>query len=199
MGIVPFHFIKLVILLTAINCSLNIFFGNADLARMLAVVSCFSFLVICCSSRTLPIILSRAFIAEISATTSPTSLSSSRVCAKCGSRRSGALSCCARGGAWFKKCGDAGDEQFDHTWAEGVQACKSSSTIFKSPLEVMIRPVDTMVYPQNIAAPLSVARQQTNVDRPDSVFSAGTTEWKGRVGLAKVVVHICVLFFSLLP
>ena len=47
------------------------------------------------------------------------------VCPKCGiAKKSGKLSCCARGGAWFKKCGDAGSTKFDHTWAEGIQACE---------------------------------------------------------------------------
>ena len=47
------------------------------------------------------------------------------ICFKCGTKKSGKLSCCAPGGAWFKKCGDAGESNFDHTWAEGVQACKT--------------------------------------------------------------------------
>ena len=47
-------------------------------------------------------------------------------CARCGTRKkSGQRSCCARGGAWFKKCGDLGDSKFDHTWYEGIWACKS--------------------------------------------------------------------------
>ena len=50
------------------------------------------------------------------------------VCRKCGIiKQSGKLSCCARGGAWFKKCGDAGDSNFEHTWVEGIQACKGKS------------------------------------------------------------------------
>ena len=49
-------------------------------------------------------------------------------CPKCGAtRKSGTLSCCARGGAWFKKCGDVGDTRFDYTWAGGIQICKSGS------------------------------------------------------------------------
>ena len=52
--------------------------------------------------------------------------STKAVCPKCGTvKKSDKRSCCARGGAWFKNCGDAGDTQFDHTWLEGVQACKS--------------------------------------------------------------------------
>ena len=50
------------------------------------------------------------------------------VCPKCGIlKKSGKLNCCARGGAWFKNCGDVGHSNFDHTWAEGIQACKSKS------------------------------------------------------------------------
>ena len=48
-------------------------------------------------------------------------------CTKCGTiKKSGKRSCCARGGAWFKNCGDAGDTKFDHTWVQGIQACKSA-------------------------------------------------------------------------
>ena len=47
------------------------------------------------------------------------------MCPKCGKKKdSGKLSCCIRGGAWFQNCGDPGDPNFDHTWFEGVQACK---------------------------------------------------------------------------
>ena len=57
--------------------------------------------------------------------TVPTSIVVKPVCRICGrSKNSGKSSCCARGGAWFKKCGDMDDTQFEHTWAEGVQACK---------------------------------------------------------------------------
>ena len=66
---------------------------------------------------------------KIAATT--TADTDRNVCRKCGiTNKSGKLSCCARGGAWFKKCGDAGDSNFDHTWLEGVLACKSSKLIY---------------------------------------------------------------------
>ena len=49
-------------------------------------------------------------------------------CDKCGvTKTSGKLSCCARGGAWFKNCGDAGDTHVDHTWVEGIHVCKRRS------------------------------------------------------------------------
>ena len=47
-------------------------------------------------------------------------------CPKCNLlKKSGQLSCCARGAAWFKKCGDPGDSRFEHTWLQGKQACNS--------------------------------------------------------------------------
>ena len=46
-------------------------------------------------------------------------------CPKCSTiKKSGQRSCCFRGGAWFKNCGDVGDTRFEHTWGEGIQACK---------------------------------------------------------------------------
>ena len=48
-------------------------------------------------------------------------------CPTCGTiKQTGKLSCCTRGGAWFKQCGDFGDSNFDHTWSEGIEACKGS-------------------------------------------------------------------------
>ena len=48
------------------------------------------------------------------------------VCPKCGiAKKSGKISCCGRGGSWFDKCGGAGDTKVDHTWHEGLQACKA--------------------------------------------------------------------------
>ena len=45
-------------------------------------------------------------------------------CASCGTNSVGKRSCCVLGGSWFGNCGDAGDSNFDHTWFEGIQACK---------------------------------------------------------------------------
>ena len=60
-------------------------------------------------------------------------ISTSRVgspaCSACGLIKvSGKLSCCARGGAWFKRCGDDGDTKVEHTWLEGIEACRSKLT-----------------------------------------------------------------------
>merc|ERR1712224_521879 len=45
-------------------------------------------------------------------------------CPKCGTfEKSGRVSCCAPGGAWFKNCGGAGNVNVGHKWFEGIQAC----------------------------------------------------------------------------
>ena len=47
------------------------------------------------------------------------------LCPKCQPvAKTGILSCCARGGSWFHMCGDPGDPNVDHTWNEGIEACK---------------------------------------------------------------------------
>ena len=57
----------------------------------------------------------------------PTSTMASSLCFTCGIiKKFGKYSCCARGGTWFKKCGDEGDTTIDHTWTEGIQACKGT-------------------------------------------------------------------------
>ena len=58
-------------------------------------------------------------------TGNPSVTNPSSTCSKCGPTNSGKLSCCSRGGTWFRNCGDAGDPKFDHTWSEGMEACKS--------------------------------------------------------------------------
>ena len=50
----------------------------------------------------------------------------SSVCLECGTfKKSGKISCCGRGGSWFGNCGSVGSIHFDHTWYEGIRACKS--------------------------------------------------------------------------
>ena len=48
------------------------------------------------------------------------------VCPKCGAiHNSGKISCCGRGGFWFRNCGAAGNTKLEHTWQEGIRACKA--------------------------------------------------------------------------
>ena len=55
-----------------------------------------------------------------------TTIATTSLCPECGvTRKSGVMSCCAKGGSWFGKCGGADDTSVDHTWYEGVQVCKA--------------------------------------------------------------------------
>ena len=57
-------------------------------------------------------------------TASTTTISSA--CPKCGTiAKSGKSSCCGRSGSWFENCGRAGNAKLDHTWYEGIQACRT--------------------------------------------------------------------------
>ena len=132
--------------------------------------------------------------AEAPIATSPSLVSSSNRCAKCGTiKKSGKRSCCARGGAWFKNCGDAGETPFGHTWAEGVQACKGFPSFASADpsLQVLLN-AGTIVYPLNTAEP---RKQKTNDSRADSI--ANTLDSSGVVGIAKDAVCVCVLFIIL--
>ena len=133
---------------------------------------------------------------DIPATTSLSAVSRTRGCLKCGSgRKLGVLSCCARGGTWFKKCGDARDTEFDHTWAEGIKACKSFTTAIKSSVDVKLPHGGAIVYPPNTTHVQNYIQQQTNIERLRSICNTGTTDSKGRVGFAKVI--FCIYIFIL--
>ena len=55
-----------------------------------------------------------------------TTMAISSVCLKCGTiGKSGKMSCCGRSGSWFGNCGRAANSKLDHTWHEGIQACKT--------------------------------------------------------------------------
>ena len=95
-----------------------------------------------------------------------TSVIRSKRCPKCGKvKKSGKRSCCARGGTWFEKCGDADNANFDHTWMEGIQACDD----FEISLSVvdMARAIllhGTIIYPPtNKTLTRSSTKQQGNI------------------------------------
>ena len=49
-------------------------------------------------------------------------------CLQCGTMaKSGEMTCCGRGGSWFKNCGSAGNTRLRHTWYEGIQTCKAQT------------------------------------------------------------------------
>ena len=119
-------------------------------------------------------------------------LSSSR-CPKCSTvKKSGAYSCCARGGAWFKNCGDAGSTEFDHTWSEGIQACKDLMSSFSdpSPRQATVHnQIGVAVFPLNT---INASQQRTNYRRIGRMSNAAAMDLEGHVEHAKV--FFCIYF-----
>ena len=114
-------------------------------------------------------------------------------CPKCGTfKKSGKRSCCARGGAWFKKCGDASDTKFDHTWIEGSRVCEGSVSLrsVKSPLQAASFQVDVSAYPLNDIKIGNTTQHRTYINRTMNVSNAVTVDRADGAGLTKVVVSI---------
>ena len=117
-------------------------------------------------------------------------------CSKCGIINSfGTRSCCAYGGAWFNNCGDDGDTQLDHTWTEGIQVCKNiNKSSVETSIEVMLNNVTAIGHP---GEQQNRSQQQANFYLHRSVSNAGMTDCKGRVGMARAAVWICVMLITL--
>ena len=49
-------------------------------------------------------------------------------CPACGRTATGLVTCCGKGGSWAGNCGNTGDPKFEHTWSEGVAACRANPT-----------------------------------------------------------------------
>ena len=66
-------------------------------------------------------------------TTSTQIIENEAACPVCGTfANTGERSCCASGGTWFQKCGNANDPNANHTWTEGIEVCKETSPPGKS-------------------------------------------------------------------
>lgn len=103
-------------------------------------------------------------------TASLTTPSNNSKCLKCGvMKKSGKRSCCTRGGAWYKSCGDVGDSSVDHTWFEGIQACKDF-----------------------VSLTLTV-QQRASMSSRYSMPNAGVTHSTKRFKLVGVTVYFCAL------
>merc|ERR1711920_479225 len=61
-------------------------------------------------------------------------------CPKCGNiEKSDKISCCGRGGSWFRNCGSAGNANLDHTWHEGIRVCNARAQ-FKTAIGQELNP-----------------------------------------------------------
>ena len=79
------------------------------------------------ATQTRRILTDRELIAHMVVKTAAISTTSAgaNMCPKCGTfEKSGRVSCCAPGGAWYQNCGGADNRHVDHTWIEGMEACQ---------------------------------------------------------------------------
>ena len=118
-----------------------------------------------------------------------TSIKECPTCAKM--KKSGKLSCCARGGAWFKNCGDSDDTKVNHTWTEGIQACSNvvGYISVKSSLQTKFHDEGVMTHAHNNAAP-----RRINTSRPDSQSYVDKMKVGGCDGVLRLSVCICFVF-----
>ena len=84
---------------------------------------------------------------------------------------------------------------FNHTWAEGIQACKgsTSSVLVESAQMVMLGNARVAGGPINATWPLNSSGQQRTIKCAGGASHAGTMDGEGCVVVSKVVVRICVL------
>ena len=125
---------------------------------------------------------------EAPTTTGLATTSNNNRCLTCANfQKSGTRSCCARGGAWFNKCGDVGDTKFDHTWAEGFQACTdfASSVSVESPLKAMFHDMGVTAYLINTT---QSSYHLANDDRDSNISNGATAEADERCSLLLHVV-----------
>ena len=115
------------------------------------------------------------------------------VCPKCAAiKKSGKLSCCAPGGAWFNNCGTSGNSNTDHTWVEGMQACKDVVGVFSVKAEAQFASINQTTTTQQ----LNDVEKQKNIDSTiDTTYDVPTTgNCKESVQLYHIVVFTSFLF-----
>ena len=130
----------------------------------------------------------------IGAATPPITAKPSTTCPTCGTtKKSKKLSCCARGGSWYKNCGDDGDSKFDHTWTEGVKACKDFVSLLsdEAQRQAMQRHETTPTQLNTTRDPNS-PQQQSVVDS----FSDSVSDADGK-GFSKIAILIGLFLITL--
>ena len=135
---------------------------------------------------------------EAVTTTAAAAVSINKGCSKCGTlKKSGKLSCCARGGDWFKNCGDISDLNFGHTWVEGIQAC----TRFVKLSSVESSELLMMNYDRSKAQSLTVVQSPNTTHHQTNVYpivnSDTVNDFKDRVERTKIITCVCLLLISL--
>ena len=130
--------------------------------------------------------MTHAYIQTLPVTTRITS----STCPKCGTiDKSGRTSCCGRGGFWFNNCGVSGKAKLDHTWYEGIRACKaraqSKTAVGQQLNDVQQKGSDSSNDKKDTRNPKAVL---TNL--PITTSDSTTIVRQGCEKLSRVTVHI---------
>ena len=127
------------------------------------------------------------------AATAPTP--ASVACPKCGTNKGGKRTCCTRGGSWFEKCGEPGDSNFEHTYAEGIQSCQDSASGQEEHAQVMLPN-------QRTTGRERKDTQQKNfdsvTDSMDGLYDSGVANSKGYDKISIFSVMISLSFPTIL-
>ena len=120
--------------------------------------------------------------------TATTTVAPTTLCPTCATLKSGKRSCCAGGGAWFGTCGDDGDDDSDHTWFEGIQACKDSASSLSSEVQSQF-----MLHEKSTKKAQVHATQQPTIDSTHGVVTANS---QGYGRLTNSVAFTSLLFVT---
>ena len=98
--------------------------------------------------------------------------SNEMICPKCGTfEESGRVRCCAPGGAWHKNCGGAGNRNADHTWFDGVEACRRKSTANAMQIDPLVNREMPVLHVTSFAQCLLTLAHQQSRRRPSLLFA----------------------------
>ena len=114
------------------------------------------------------------------------------LCPQCaGINKSGKLSCCARTASWYQHCGRPGDTNFEHTWNEGLEACKHAERL---PSKV------SHVLSNQIVTSQEVHVAENNGARParESAHAAFVADFRSNNQISYIVIftNILLLLFN---
>ena len=119
-------------------------------------------------------------------------------CAKCGIIKvSGKPSCCAHGGAWFRKCGKGESKKFAYTWTEGAQSCGGFVGSVSGEVPGPVRDQNNVGQLIESAELRSVNKRPTSVLKAVNASDDRGTDGEGRVEFAKFTVYVSLLSINL--
>ena len=131
--------------------------------------------------------------APIADTAVPVKPSSRVGCPRCGiiegTRK---VSCCADGGSWVNNCGVVGDSKFEHTWKEGILACKNVVSLRQEEAQPQIR-LRYETTQMNSNSEQNRSQPDIVESSVDSVFDTEIENCEGCVTLSKITSFISVV------